>query len=111
MRSLVGRESIRSRWVDRIGWLVIGLTASAGLWAEGPEEVLPPGVEQLLPRGQIAAIDHPTFVSADKAKIADDAWVLGVVVSGQPKAYSLNLLNRHEVVNDQEGDVAFAAVW
>lgn len=67
--------------------------------------------EQLLPRGQIAPITEPEFVSADDAEIADDSWVLGVVVEGRARAYSLNLLNAHEVVNDRVGDTAFAAVW
>ena len=75
------------------------------------KETLPPGVEQLLPRGRIAAVFEPQFVPAAEAEIAEDAWVLGVVVEGQAKAYSLNLLNRHEVVNDQSGDTEFAAVW
>jgi len=79
--------------------------------AEVKREVLPAGVEQIIPRGQIAAVFEPEFVSAAEAEIADDAWVLGVMIEGQAKAYSLNLLNRHEVVNDQSGDTAFAAVW
>ena len=105
--------------------ILFGLCLTAGLVACGgstsgaaeevssaaEEELLPPGVEQLLPRGQIAAVFEPQFVPASEAKISDDAWVLGVVVEGQAKAYSLNLLNRHEVVNDQSGDTAFAAVW
>ena len=72
---------------------------------------LPPGVEQIIPRGRIAAITNPQFVSAAEAEISDDAWVLGVEIDGRPRAYSLNLLNRHEVVNDRVGDRAFAAVW
>lgn len=72
---------------------------------------LPPGVQQILPRGGIPAIFQPRFVGADEARIPDDAWVLGVVVEGEAKAYSLNLLNRHEVVNDRSGGTAFAAVW
>ena len=75
------------------------------------EEVLPDGVEQILPRGRIAAITEPEFVSAEDADISDDAWVLGVVIDGVAKAYSLNLLNNHEVVNDRVGKTAFAAVW
>jgi hypothetical protein len=43
--------------------------------------------------------------------LPDDAWVLGVAVDGTAKAYSLNLLNRHEVVNDKTGETAYAAVW
>lgn len=78
---------------------------------EQTPEPLPPGVEQILPRGRIAAVFEPEFVRASQAEISDDAWILGVVVEGQPKAYSLNLLNRHEVVNDQSGETRFAAVW
>ena len=74
-------------------------------------EVLPPGVEQLIPRGKIAAVFEPQFVSAAEAEIPDDAWILGVVVDGAARAYSLNLLNRHEIVNDRVGEKAFAAVW
>lgn len=71
----------------------------------------PEGYEQILPRGGIAAIDAPTYVSADEAELPDDAWVLGTVIEGQAFAYSVNLLNSHEVVNDTFGDTAFAAVW
>jgi len=74
-------------------------------------EELPEGVEQILERGKIAAIFNPEFVSAEEAAIADDAWVLGVEIDGQARAYSLNLLNRHEVVNDKIGENSFAAVW
>lgn len=74
-------------------------------------ETLPPGVEQLLPRGRIAAVFEPVFVPAAEAKITDDAWILGVEVDGEARAYSLNLLNRHEIVNDRIGEKSFAAVW
>ena len=72
---------------------------------------LPKEFQEILPRGRIAAITNPVFVTADKADIDQDAWILGVVVNGQAKAYSLNLLNRYEVVNDKIDDNYFAAVW
>ena len=72
---------------------------------------LPPEFRQLLPRGRIAAVNGPHFVAADKAALAGNAWVLGVVMNGEAKAYSLNLLNSHEVVNDTFGDRPVAAVW
>ncbi len=75
------------------------------------ESSLPEGVEQILPRGRIAAIVEPEFVSADEAKMPDDAWVLGVAIDGVAKAYSLNLLNSHEVVNDRFDGLPIAAVW
>lgn len=77
----------------------------------GQEAELPDDFKQILPRGAIAAISNPEFVTADDAEIADDSWVLGVVIDGQPRAYSLNLLNHHEVVNDNIGNTPFAAVW
>jgi len=87
------------------------LSIGLGLGGIALAEALPEGVEQILERGKIAAIVDPEFVSADEAQIAADAWVLGVEIDGQARAYSLNLLNRHEVVNDQIGERSFAAVW
>ena len=89
-------------------WCSLGFgTASTAADTETP----PPGVEQLLPRGRIAAIFDPVFVPAAEAEISDDAWILGVVLDGEARAYSLNLLNRHEVVNDRLAGRPVAAVW
>jgi len=71
----------------------------------------PPGGIRIPPRGRIAAINDPTYVEASEAEIKPNSWVLGVVIDGQARAYSLNLLNTHEVVNDTIGDTNFAAVW
>ena len=76
-----------------------------------PNPDLPEDFKQLIPRGQIASIDDPQFVRAAEAKIPNNAWVLGVAIDGQARAYSLNLLNQHEVVNDRIGERSFAAVW
>ena len=93
---------------------LVGLLAAAGALTTTratAEEEPPAGVEQLLPRGRIAAVLDPQFVTATEAEVPDEAWVLGVVIDGVAKAYSLNLLNRHEVVNDRTGETAYAAVW
>lgn len=71
----------------------------------------PQHFEQILQRGRIAAITNPQFVSAAEATIDDNSYVLGVIIDGQARAYSLNLLNSHEVVNDKIGETDFAAVW
>lgn len=76
-----------------------------------PHPDLPDEFRQLLPRGAIAAVDDPRFVPAEEAEIPGDAWVLGVADGGRAKAYSLNLLNHHEVVNDEIGGRPIAAVW
>lgn len=72
---------------------------------------LPKEFQQIIPRGAIAAISNPVFVPAGEANISKNSWVLGVIIDGQARAYSLSLLNSHEVVNDQVGETAFAAVW
>jgi hypothetical protein len=71
----------------------------------------PPGFRQLLPKGRIRAIRKPVYVSAKKARLAPDSWVLGVLIRGKAYAYSLTLLNSHEIVNDDAGGLGFAAVW
>jgi hypothetical protein len=94
---------------------ILSVLSLLGLWSgldsKAMAEKLPQGVEQILERGKIAAIFNPQFVAADEAEITDEAWVLGVEIDGQARAYSLNLLNRHEVVNDKIGEKSFAAVW
>ena len=90
-------------------WAVglFGLAAQSSFAAQAALE----GFKQILPRGAIAAITQPQYVAAEEANIAGSSYVLGVVIDGQARAYSLNLLNHHEVVNDQIGDKTFAAVW
>ena len=90
---------------------LIGIVLGAAALAAEAAEELPDRVQQILPRGGIPAVFDPVFVAAEKASITDDAWVLGVVIEGEAKAYSLNLLNHHEIVNDRSGSTAFAAVW
>ena len=89
--------------------LLVGAAQVAA--AIAPQQDVPEGYVQILQRGGIAAIDDPEYVTADEAQIRDEAWVLGVVIDGQARAYSLELLNSHEVVNDSIGDTDFAAVW
>lgn len=79
-------------------------------WA-GAEDEPPPGVQMLLPRGGIPAVFDPRFVAAFEANLPDSAWILGVSIGGEARAYSLNLLNGHEVVNDTVGGRPIAAVW
>ena len=70
-----------------------------------------PGFEKLLPKGRIAAISDPQFVKATEAQMPDDAWIIGVFDGTTAKAYDINLLNRHEIVNDFIGDKPIATTW
>lgn len=75
------------------------------------EDAPPAAFKRYLPRGRIPSLDAPRFVPAKDARIPGAAWVLGVVMNGEARAYDLNLLTRHEVVNDRFGDQPVAAVW
>ena len=70
-------------------------------------------VYQLLPVGAIPAIDDPEFVSGADAELQmrADEPVLGVVIGGEARAYSLWQLDAHEIVNDEIAGSAIAATW
>ena len=93
------------------GILAAFLTISFPHSVNAQPQELPSEFKQILPRGAIPAISKPKFVPAKQAQIAPESWIMGVYLNGQAKAYSLSLLNRHEVVNDKNGNTAFAAVW
>ena len=65
----------------------------------------------VLPYDAIPAILNPEFVSANKAKLANNSPVIGVDFNGESRAYSIHLLNRHEIVNDEVGGVKIATTW
>ncbi len=91
------------------GIFIVSLFLTSLVWAQKTD--LPRDFKQIIPRGSIPAITHPHYVPASRAHISDNTWVLGVVINGQARAYSLNLLNNHEIVNDRVGNTSFAAVW
>ena len=93
-----------------LAWTGVAATQEPAVEPERHPD-LPAEFKQIIPRGRIASVDAPAFVSAAEAEIPGDAWVLGVVIDGQAKAYDLNLLNRHEIVNDRFGELPVAAVW
>ncbi len=60
----------------------------------------------------IPAIDKPVFVLKNKANfVKDDDRVLALEINGIAKAYPINILNWHEIVNDKIGDQYFAVTY
>ena len=68
-------------------------------------------IRTLLPFDAIPAITEPQFVSANAAQLDADAPVIGVTFNGESHAYSLYLLNGHEIVNDVVGGQNIATTW
>ena len=60
-----------------------------------------------------SAILDPQFISGAEAseQMVDSERVLGVSINGDHRAYPLNLLSRHEIVNDEVGGVPVAVTW
>jgi hypothetical protein len=54
-------------------------------------------------RDGIPSIDNPKFVSANDAGLEDFELVLGLDINGDVRAYPLNILVWHEIVNDIVG--------
>ena len=68
-------------------------------------------IRTLLPFDAIPAITDPQFVPASGAKLDADVPVIGVTFNDESHAYSLYLLNGHEIVNDVVGGLKIATTW
>jgi hypothetical protein len=55
------------------------------------------------PRDGIPAIDQPVFISSKSTDLDDQAYVLGINFNGVAKAFPINIMNYHEIVNDDFG--------
>ncbi len=78
---------------------------------EGPQQKLP--FFSFARPESVPAITEPGFVPAAKAEnfLKPEEPVLGVVLGGEARAYSLWQLERHLVVNDRFGSRAVAVTW
>jgi hypothetical protein len=67
----------------------------------------------LLPKDAIPSIDNPRFYSVGEAdqEYDLDEIVLGVVFDGEARAYSVNMLSSHEIVNDVVAGKPIAVTW
>ncbi len=68
-------------------------------------------LQSVLPRDAILSIKSPRFVTASDARLDDNEPVLGIIIEGESRAYSVYLLNHHEIVNDKIGNKAFVVTW
>ncbi|MEA3461972.1 MAG: DUF3179 domain-containing protein [Bacteroidota bacterium] len=60
----------------------------------------------------IPALTDPEFVLAgSEIYLSDEDLVIGIVVEGKARAYPHHILDWHEIINDQIGDVNFAVTY
>lgn len=100
-----------SKWFYSILFFSLWTTLSSAQSKNGfnLENSLIP-IEQILSGGPakdgIPAIDNPRFIGVDQAGfLNDDSFVIGIKYKGLSKAYPINILNWHEIVNDTFNDV------
>ena len=91
--------------------LILLLATTACASAEDHEDYSADAIRTLLPFDAIPAITEPQFISAGAAKLDPDAPVIGVTFNDESHAYSLYLLNGHEIVNDVVGGINIATTW
>ncbi len=67
----------------------------------------------ILGKDGIPSIDNPQFLAREEAdnQMLETERVIGVSINGDHRAYPLNLLSRHEIVNDTVGGVPLAVTW
>jgi len=66
----------------------------------------------ILGKDGIPAILDPQFlIPADASQMKANERVIGLSIDGEHRAYPLNLLSRHEIVNDTVGGVPVAVTW
>jgi len=103
---------IRQFWLKlRSEEVTITRTGSQG--QASSETTLNLQIITILGKDGIPSIDNPQFVTQSEAdsQMLSNERVLGVSINGDHRAYSLNMLSRHEIVNDTVGGVPIAVTW
>ncbi len=103
---------IRQFWLNlRAEQVEVPLAAENGTGVGG--ETLNLEIITILGKDGIPAILDPQFLSGAEAaeQMLDSERVLGVSINGDHRAYPLNQLSRHEIVNDEVGGVPVAVTW
>ncbi len=85
-------------------------TARGTLGSDGTRDVK---IITILGRDGIPVILEPIFAGRAAAigQMEPLERVMGVSINGESRAYPLNLLSRHEIVNDTVGGKAIAVTW
>jgi len=104
-RPIVERDGRRLLWADEDEWFdVTGASIDPVRFQYG------------IGKDRIPSVESPQFVSATDPRLAaagvgPDTPVLGVVVEGEARAYPVELMDLHEVVNDEFAGEPYAVLW
>ena len=110
--TVVFMSQIRGAWLNlRTEKVTIKLPAGPG---EGiSTKAVDLKIVTVLGKDGIPAILDPQFLRPEDAgsQMQANERVIGLSIDGDHRAYPLNLLSRHEIVNDTVGGVPVAVTW
>ncbi len=91
----------------------VTIARTPGQGGNGGDSVVSLDIITVLGKDGIPSIDNPRFVGPGEAdqQMQSNERVLGVSINGDHRAYPLNMLSRHEIVNDTAGGVPVAVTW
>ena len=103
----------------RLLWASGSYDVDKGEWFDVTDSPIEPDEYQFgIGKDTIAAIDDPQFTAIGDAEklrrdydINDQTEVIGFVHNGQAKAYPIEIMNRHELVNDTVGGKPVTVGW
>ena len=76
-----------------------------------PDPIQSSEVRAILLPDAIPAVDHPKFVTANRAGLRDNLPVIGVELNGEAHAYPIPFMSQVEIINDRVGGTSIAATW
>tara|TARA_Y100000780_G_scaffold229927_1_gene250887 strand:+ start:455 stop:859 length:405 start_codon:yes stop_codon:yes gene_type:complete len=91
----------------------VTIARTPGQAGNGGDSVVSLDIITVLGKDGIPSIDNLRFVGPGEADQQMQSFerVLGVSINGDHRAYPLNMLSRHEIVNDTVGGVPVAVTW
>jgi hypothetical protein len=91
----------------------VTIARTPGQAGNGGDSVVSLDIITVLGKDGIPSIDNPRFVGPGETDQQMQSFerVLGVSINGDHRAYPLNMLSRHEIVNDTVGGVPVAVTW
>ena len=91
----------------------VTIARTPGQAGNGGDSVVSLDIITVLGKDGIPSIDNLRFVGPGEAdqQMQPFERVMGVSINGDHRAYPLNMLSRHEIVNDTVGGVPVAVTW
>lgn len=110
----MNRVLLKNCWVLLTGILVIGWICPVKA-SDTPslQKRYETHATRLAPRDAFAALENPKLYNRSEADetLMDQDWVIGFVLDGHARAYPVQTMGRHEIVNDRIDTEPYVVCW